>query len=111
MPYYAIYCIDHPEHNVEKRRSVRPAHLQRLKELDLSDNCLDYIDPKIGEMKGLKWLDLRNNNLSELPVSIAALAPHLKELFLEGNHWDEETKEDIMEWLPKTNIYFDPIEA
>ena len=33
MPYYAIYCIDHPEHNVEKHRSVRPAHLQRLKEL------------------------------------------------------------------------------
>ncbi len=33
MPYYAIHCTDHPDHNAEKRRSVRPAHLQRLKAL------------------------------------------------------------------------------
>ena len=40
MPYYAIYCEDNPDNNIEKRRSVRPAHLQRLKELNQQGKLL-----------------------------------------------------------------------
>ena len=40
MHYYAIYCKDHLDHNVEKRRSVRPAHLQRLEELSHAGRLL-----------------------------------------------------------------------
>lgn len=37
--YYAIYCHDH-ENSMEKRRSVREAHLARLKELDAQNRLL-----------------------------------------------------------------------
>ena len=40
MHYYVIYCRDQREHNVEKRRSVRPAHLQRLEELSQAGRLL-----------------------------------------------------------------------
>lgn len=40
MHYYAIYCQDHLENNLEKRRSVRPAHLKRLEELSQSGRLL-----------------------------------------------------------------------
>ena len=50
---------------------------------------------------------MRNNQLSELPESIALLADTLVELLLEGNSFDEEAKENLLLWLPDTNIYFD----
>ena len=40
MPYYAIYCEDVKDNNLEKRRSVRPAHLQRLEDLNQQGNLL-----------------------------------------------------------------------
>ena len=36
---YAIYCED-TENSLEKRRSVRPAHLQRLNELEKQNRLL-----------------------------------------------------------------------
>lgn len=37
--YYAIYCED-TENSAEKRRSVRPAHLQRLHQLQKQNRLL-----------------------------------------------------------------------
>jgi len=37
--YYAIYCED-TENSLEKRRSVRPAHLQRLSDLEAQNRLL-----------------------------------------------------------------------
>ncbi|WP_048875341.1 YciI family protein [Candidatus Coxiella mudrowiae] len=57
--YYAIYCKDQ-EDSFERRRSVRPAHLQRLEELRGQNRLLlagpllneDNENPILGEIKG-----------------------------------------------------------
>ena len=57
--YYAIYCEDREE-SLERRRSVRPAHLQRLKSLQEKNRLLiaspllneDDENPIIGGIKG-----------------------------------------------------------
>ena len=57
--YYAIYCEDQ-ENSLERRRSVRTAHLQRLKTLEEQDRLLiagpllneDNENPVVGGIKG-----------------------------------------------------------
>lgn len=55
--------------------------LQKLVELDLSNNSLDAIPPDIGKLKGLKKLNLSGNSLQQLPPEIGALS-ELEELNL-----------------------------
>ena len=81
--------------------------LQRLKELDLSDNQLSKLPDLIANLSSLEWLDLRNNELTELPFEITLLGDTLKDLYLEGNYFRQEDKDDIVAFLPETNIYFD----
>ena len=59
MMYYAIYCEDQ-ENSVERRRSVRPAHLKRLELLKEQKRLLvagpllneDNENPIVGGIKG-----------------------------------------------------------
>ncbi len=58
-------------------------NLQKLVELDLSNNSLDGIPPDIGKLKSLKKLNLSGNDIRELPPEIGGLS-ELEELNLAG---------------------------
>lgn len=59
-------------------------HLKGVSVLDLRDNQINDIPDEITLLQGLERLDMTNNNLSTLPYHIGLL-PHLKSMPLEGN--------------------------
>jgi len=55
--------------------------------LDLSNNRLASLDlVKLKQFRLLQFLDVKKNNLSEIPDQINENLPNLRELFLERNH-------------------------
>lgn len=58
-----------------------------LQRLAAAGNRLSYVDEEIGSLRSLTHLDLANNQLIRLPVSLGTLP--LKELVLEGNVLEE----------------------
>ncbi|KAK7075658.1 Leucine-rich repeat-containing protein 40 [Halocaridina rubra] len=68
-------------------KEIDPEQLQNMTSisvLDLRDNQLDDLPDQITLLQGLERLDITNNNLSTLPCHLGLL-PHLKSLPLEGN--------------------------
>nr|XP_027223165.1 leucine-rich repeat-containing protein 40-like [Penaeus vannamei] len=59
-------------------------HLTGISVLDLRDNQIDDLPDQITLLQGLERLDITNNNLSTLPYHIGLL-PHLKSMPLDGN--------------------------
>ncbi|XP_050716360.1 leucine-rich repeat-containing protein 40-like isoform X2 [Eriocheir sinensis] len=59
-------------------------HLTGISILDLRDNQMDDLPDQITLLQGLERLDITNNNLSTLPFHLGLL-PHLKSMPLEGN--------------------------
>ena len=58
-----------------------------LREMDISANGLAYITPRIGELRHLKTLIAKNNNLVDLPKEFARLVA-LENLNLSGNGFE-----------------------
>ncbi|XP_045582047.2 leucine-rich repeat-containing protein 40 [Procambarus clarkii] len=59
-------------------------YLTGISVLDVRDNQIDDLPDQITLLQGLERLDITNNNLSTLPYHIGLL-PHLKSMPLEGN--------------------------
>jgi Leucine-rich repeat (LRR) protein len=76
-----------------------------LESIAIQDN-IGSVPPEIGNFTVLKTLTLRNCGLSSLPSEIQDLSNTLDKLYLSGNSFDEETKQQIEAWLPNTAIYF-----
>lgn len=78
MMYYAIYCEDN-ENTLEKRRSVRPAHLSRLEQLNMEGRLLiagpllekEDENPFVAGIKG-SLIVAQFNSLEEAKVWAAA---------------------------------------
>ena len=76
--YYAFICED-TDNSMEKRRSVRPAHLERLKQLENEGRLLiagpsmvnDHEDPAFEQVNG-SIIIAAFNNLAEAKEWIAA---------------------------------------
>ena len=79
--------------------------VKTLKKLDLRYNELKELPESIGELVNLQKLDLGYNKLKKLPESIKNLKK-LKLLKLERNKLSEEEQAKIKEWLPDTRILF-----
>jgi hypothetical protein len=58
--------------------------LAKLKKLVLSNNNIQILTPKLGDLRKLEWLDLSNNQLVKLPNEIGNLRK-LKRLLVSGN--------------------------
>lgn len=58
-----------------------------LREMDISANGLAYITPRIGELRHLRTLIAKNNNLVDLPKEFARLVA-LENLNLSGNGFE-----------------------
>ncbi len=52
--------------------------------LTAAGNKITHITPRIRDMRQLAFIDLRDNELDELPIELAEL-PYLKTLLLSGN--------------------------
>ena len=65
--------------------NANETHLREIFYLDISNNSLRYIvSNKISNLKKLRWLNIWNNNLTELPGEIVTLA-ELAQVWLSGN--------------------------
>lgn len=77
-----------------------------LKYLNLSDNRLKELPMNIDKLAKLEWLDLSNNRLKELPPSVCNLK-NLKVLNLKNNRLPIEDITNLIKCLPNTNILYD----
>lgn len=77
-----------------------------LKYLNLSDNRLKELPLNIDKLAKLEWLDLSNNRLKELPPSVCNLK-NLKVLNLKNNRLPIEDITNLIKCLPNTNILYD----
>jgi Leucine-rich repeat (LRR) protein len=64
------------------------------------------VPAEIGNFTVLKTLTLRNCGLTSLPSEIQNLSNTLEKLYLAGNSFDEDTKQQIEAWLPNTDVFF-----
>lgn len=88
-----------------------PDELWGLKDL-LVLNCvhcgLTKINPKIGELVGLKQLNLNGNRLMDVDGGIAFLTK-LEKLYLAGNKLTSTTRDRLGEMLPWVDLYFEEV--
>lgn len=82
--------------------------LSHLQWLSFSNMHLIDVDPRIGQLKHLTWLYLRDNQISVLPESFYKLVK-LKELFIERNPLSPLQFHRVLELLRK--IQFDMHDA
>jgi Leucine-rich repeat (LRR) protein len=85
-----------------------PNEFQKLKaltQLDLSNNGLTQMPIQITTLSNLKKLNLSMNPIQSIPSEIQNLKK-LQYLNLLGSSLDENTKELLKKWLPKTKIYY-----
>ncbi len=61
--------------------------LQNLEYLNIQENNLNFIPEEITHLKKLKILDIRNNQISNLPTNISQL-PNLEKLYLGQNNFE-----------------------
>ncbi|KAM6219300.1 leucine-rich repeat-containing protein 47 [Rhynchocyon petersi] len=73
----------------------QPGALPLLSELAAADNCLRELSPDIAHLASLKTLDLSNNQLSEIPATLAD-CPKLKEIHFEGNKLKDKRLEKMV---------------
>lgn len=78
-------------------------YLKGLKVLNLSDNQLSELPAEITELRELEELNLRNNQLTELPAEIIKLT-NLRELWL-GTNQLVELSPEIGQLLALQNLY------
>mgnify|MGYP001330594028 CR=1 FL=1 len=71
-------------------------HLESLENLNLSDNQLTELPEVLRLLNNLKTLSLNRNQLTTLPIELVKNWKSLHSLSLDGNKFDEETK-DIIE--------------
>lgn len=76
-----------------------------LEAITIQDN-IGSLPPEIGDFVALKTLKLTNCNLTALPSEIQKLATTLDKLHLTGNNFSPSARQQIMDWLPNTQIYF-----
>lgn len=79
--------------------------LGNLKDLCVSVNQLESLPNNIGNLRFLESLDLEENNLKTLPISTANLN-NLQDLLLWGNPIGTKHQEELINWLPNTDISF-----
>lgn len=72
--------------------------LDSLTDLSIMYSNLNWVDPKIANLKQLQSLDLTGNNLTSLPPEIAQLE-QLKSLSLGENNFSDEEAERIRSWF------------
>ena len=70
-----------------------------LRELVLSRNHIDRVDPKVGQLRHLHQLDLRENRCTQLPDNVFSL-PNLREALFDGNPLEEQTIKRLEEIFP-----------
>jgi Leucine-rich repeat (LRR) protein len=81
-------------------------NLFELQNLSLQNNQFtEFPDRIFNNLTKLERLDLSNNKLKKLPTGIVNLT-NLKKLYLEGNQFDDATKDAIKKALPNTAISF-----
>ncbi len=87
---YEDYRLDFNNYAPEVFYSLEAAYLdpQKVKILDLSGQGLSSLSYRIGELKNLEVLVLRDNDLEELPFQIFSL-PNLKILDVSNNRLTE----------------------
>ncbi len=78
--------------------------LEELKVLNLQKNQITYIPKKINYFKKIKRLNLDQNQIKYIPKEISHLKNNLKKLWIQNNPL-KQTKEEIQQLLPNTNIY------
>ncbi|XP_045102560.1 leucine-rich repeat-containing protein 40-like isoform X3 [Portunus trituberculatus] len=69
---------------IKEMSAEQLGYLSGVSILDLRDNQMDDLPDQITLLQGLERLDITNNNLSTLPFHLGLL-PHLKSMPLEGN--------------------------
>jgi Leucine-rich repeat (LRR) protein len=79
--------------------------LQGLRDLDLRNNHLKSLSPKVALLTNLRKLDLYQNELSSLPKRIHSLS-NLIELYLGKNKLPENEQLKIKTWFPKALVSF-----
>ena len=77
-----------------------------LERLQISASPLTSVFADIGDFTHLKHLTLYDCQLTSLPSEIQNISNTLIILDLRKNTFDEATKQQIKNWLPKTRIYF-----
>lgn len=78
-------------------------NLKGLKILDLSNNEFTGVPAEIGQLTSLEVLDLSNNQLTGLPHELGNLS-NLKQLILTGNEYSKADLVTIKEKLPSTTV-------
>lgn len=79
--------------------------LKNLEFLNIGENKISEISPKIKNMKKLASLNLANNQLTTLPEEISMLK-NLKTLIITGNSIPKEQIEKLQKQMPETQIFF-----
>ena len=79
--------------------------LQGLRDLDLRNNRLKSLSPKIALLTNLRKLDLYQNELSSLPKRIHSLH-NLTELSLGKNQLPKTEQTKIKTWFPNALVSF-----
>ena len=69
-------------------------------------DAIGSLPTEIGEFTALRTLTLNYCGLTNLPSEIEDLSTTLENLYLVGNNFDESTKQQIVNLLPNTKIYF-----
>ena len=85
--------------------SPKIASLTNLEDLYLFDNQLFDLSPEIGKLRNLRNLNLRNNSLTSLPQEVRQLR-NLILLDLRGNRFSPEEQSKIVQWLPRRIVQF-----
>ena len=77
----------------------------QLEFLNVSQNNIKEISPKVKGLKNVVSMNLANNQLTDLPAEFSQLK-NLKTLILTGNPMDKSTIEKLKTMMPQTQIYF-----
>ena len=83
------------------------SQLKNLKELTLKNNEITFLPKEIGKLESLKILNLKKNKLTTVPDELAELE-NLEQLWLNGNKILEEEEKRIEEVLGNVIITFFP---
>lgn len=87
-------------------------NLKELKYLDLSDNKIRDLPnaQMLKQIDKLKWLDLSNNKLKRADISSLCVLENLAVLNLSGNEIDFNQIKNLIQCLPNTRIIHDEYE-
>ncbi|WP_449398266.1 hypothetical protein [Chryseobacterium wanjuense] len=78
---------------------------KNLEFLNVSQNNIKEISPKVKGLKNIVSMNLANNDLKDLPNEFSELK-NLKTLILTGNPMEKSTIEKLKAIMPETQIYF-----